>query len=81
MTKPRTLEELATALNQVEKDSVRTTTQMELYGKLLEEVQCNAPVCGGNLPLVMAYEALEKYARDRIKFLLVDFADYHGVVL
>jgi hypothetical protein len=81
MAKQRTLEELAIALNQVEKESVFPTTQMDLYGKLLDEVQYGAPMVEDNMPLSMAYEALEKYARNRIKALLIDFADYHGVAL
>ena len=81
MPKPRTIQELAADLNLVEKETVFPLTQVGLYGKLLDELEDAAPMTEDNMPLCMAYEALEKYARDRIKSLILDFADYHGVAL
>ena len=81
MPKPRTIEELATDLNQLATKAASSPTLMDLYAKLLDEVEDAAPSTEDNMPLCMAYEALEKYARDHIKSLIIDFADYHGVVL
>jgi hypothetical protein len=81
MPKPRTIQELATDLNLVEKETVSPLTQVGLYGKLLDELGDAARTLEDNHPLCMAYEALEKYARDHIKSLILDFVDYHGVVL
>jgi len=82
MPKPRTIQELATDLNQVHQNTEWCSlTQLGRYGKLLDEVEDAAPMAEDNMPLCMAYEALEKYARDRIKSLIIDFADYHGVAL
>ena len=83
MPKPRTIQELATDLNQVHQNIECSLTQVGRYGKLLDELEDAASTLTteDNMPLCMAYEALEKYARDRIKCLILDFADYHGVVL
>jgi hypothetical protein len=81
MPKPRTIEELATDLNQLATKAAPTPILMDLYGKLLGEVEDAALAAEDNMPLCMAYEALEKYARDHIKSLIIDFADYHGVAL
>jgi hypothetical protein len=75
----KTLEDLAKALDKVDKNVVGDHKRLEEYGGVLETIQAEMPLYGEAEALCILYETLENLAKAKIKAQMIDLADYYGV--